>query len=509
MGKGLIIGLAGLGVGLAVAGGVGGYFIHDSLDKKTPTKTEENNAEVVSYTDYDFPEEFNYTSHTVYEVGEDFAMFSSQSIGMYFLNKKTKEFTFFNSSYVSSASKEVNGQKYFWLNNNNLFKVNTETGESEIVALNSGVAFAGLSFKGYSGDKILMIGYSTSGSYSTNQYYFLAYDTIKGTSDVYSITSNQYNYTEVAIDFGSCYYLSRIYNSSSGSSSSTYDSYLLNKTTKEAVTVSSYYLYKSNGYFVKDDKVYAILKKGSSNYLSTINLSTGAVVELESITYNIGTFYEYEKGLMLCQIREINGTNYGSQYYAYYVSFEDDSVKPLGFDGEEKTYTYAYVVNDKLVFTPYTTTTNRYGKLALFNETTKELETIYTALVSSSSSWSYCSIYEFEGRYYVSSDGGNYALMTVASNGDFTFKRINLKCSVLSKKYELAENQYILETEGLKYYDFENDVYKNLLSSSSSSSVKIEKLDVEGNIATIYVSNNIKYEFNLTTLSFKAIAHWE
>ncbi|MGN1201338.1 MAG: hypothetical protein ACI4R8_03690 [Candidatus Caccovivens sp.] len=509
MGKGLIIGLASLGVGLAAAGGVGGYFINDAINKTPITKEENVAVAEESYTDYDFPEEFNYTSHTVYDIGENFAMFSSQSIGMYMLNKETKAFTFFNSSYVSSVSKEVNGHRYFWLNNNNMFKVNAETGESEIVALNSGVAFSGLYFKGYSGDKILMTGYSSSGSYSSNEYYFLAYDTIKGTSDVYSITSNQYNYVDVAIDFGSSYYLSRIYNTSSGSSTSTYDSYLLNKTTKEAVTVTSYYLYKSNGYFVKDDKVYAILKKGSSNCIATINLSTGAVAELESITYNIGTFYEYEKGLMLCQIREINGTNYGSQYYAYYVSFEDDSVIGLTFESEDKTYTYAYEINNILVFTPYTTSSGRYAKLALFNEETKQLEMIYTSLVSSSSSWGYCSIYEYEGKYYVSSDNSNYTLLTVTADGKFNFKRINLKCSVLAKKYEIAENQVIFETDGLKYYDFENDIYKSLLSGSSSSTYKVEKLETNGNIVTIYVSNNIKYEFNLTTLSFKAIAHWE
>ena len=61
----------------------------------------------------------------------------------------------------------------------------------------------------------------------------------------------------------------------------------------------------------------------------------------------------------------------------------------------------------------------------------------------------------------------------------------------------------------LNLYKDENDIYKSLKSVSSSSSCDVVQLDIKDNIATIYASNNVKYEFNLETLTFKAVAYWE
>lgn len=207
MEKKLIVGLAGLGIGLAVAGGVGGYFIANSTKEQ-----KEENAVVAQedFTDYNLPAEFNYVSYTLYDISENFSMFSSSSLGMYLLNKETKEFSFFNSSYISASgavSDEVNGFKYLWLNNKNLFKINTKTGDYEIVSLNSGVAFTYLYFIGHDGNRIFI-----KGNGSSNDYYFLVFDTEKYESDVYSITWSSYYDVDLAIDLGDYYFLAKSYN---------------------------------------------------------------------------------------------------------------------------------------------------------------------------------------------------------------------------------------------------------------------------------------------------------
>jgi hypothetical protein len=170
----------------------------------------------------------------------------------------------------------------------------------------------------------------------------------------------------------------------------------------------------------------------------------------------------------------------------------------------------SYIIDGKLLICPQTTTSNRYGTIAVFNESTKSLETIFTALVSSSSSsYSYCTIYEFNGKYYVSADGSNFALMTKNKDGEFEFKTINLKCNLTSTKYKLDDDKYLFVDNGIKYYDFATDTYKVLLSGNSSNSYSIKDLSVDGDIVTIYVDNNVKYEFNLKSLTFKAVAYWQ
>ncbi len=155
MSKKLIIDLASLGIGLAVAGGVGGYFVAGALNEnKIPTNQNGEITSQVELTDYNLPEEFNYVSYTIYEINDKFAMFSSSSVGSYILNKETKDFIFFNSSSISEHSEIINENMYFWLSNYNLFKFNVITGAYETVSLNSGVAFTNLSFIGYSGDNI-------------------------------------------------------------------------------------------------------------------------------------------------------------------------------------------------------------------------------------------------------------------------------------------------------------------------------------------------------------------
>ena len=99
--------------------------------------------------------------------------------------------------------------------------------------------------------------------------------------------------------------------------------------------------------------------------------------------------------------------------------------------------------------------------------------------------------------------------MTFNDNGEISFKNLTLKTNPTYTKYQVGEKKYIIEDSGLKYYDFENDIYKSLKSVSSSSSCDVVQLDIKDNIATIYASNNVKYEFNLETLTFKAVAYWE
>ena len=81
-----------------------------------------------------------------------------------------------------------------------------------------------------------------------------------------------------------------------------------------------------------------------------------------------------------------------------------------------------------------------------------------------------------------------------------------MKVRPTADSVKLAENKYLYISDGIKYYDFETDMYKSL---ASSSSLKVKDVQVNGNIAIIYASNHIKYEFNMESLSFKTIAYWE
>lgn len=506
MSKKLIIGLASLGIGLAVAGGVGGYFVADALNEnKIPTNQNGEITSQVDITDYNLPEEFNYVSYTIYDISDKFAMFSSSSVGSYLLNKETKDFTFFNSSSVSTYSQVVNGNMYFWLTNLNLFKVDIETGKYEIVSLNSGVAFTSLSFMGYSGDKIVIKG--SSNATGSLEYYFAIYNTLSGECEVIEISNTQYNYTTDCFDLGNYFYFTRTYDVSS-SSSGTYSSYLYNKESKQMITIESYYLLNDDTYIVKENKMYAIMRNGSSISLCSVDLTNGEVSVLQSSMSSSGKMFELEKGFVYAYQKTINSNTYSS-IYAYYTSYEDDSVVKIGYEDDDNTYIIAYYIEGHLLFAPRTdSSSNRYGRVAIFNEEIKKLETIYTSLVSSSSA-SYCNVYEFDGEYYISSDNDNFAKMTFNDNGDISFKNLTLKTNPTYTKYQVGEKKYIIEDNGLKYYDFKNDIYKSLKSVSSSSSCDVVQLDIKDNIATIYASNNVKYEFNLETLTFKAVAYWE
>lgn len=506
MSKKLIIGLASLGIGLAVAGGVGGYFVADALNEnKIPTNQNGEITSQVDITDYNLPEEFNYVSYTIYEINDKFAMFSSSSVGSYILNKETKDFIFFNSSSISEHSEIINENMYFWLSNYNLFKFNVNTGAYETVSLNSGVAFTNLSFIGYSGDNIILKG--SSNATSSLEYYFAIYNTMSGDCEVVEISNSQYNYTTNCLDLGNYFYFTRIYDLSSGSTS-TYSSYLYNKESKQLTTIDSYYLLDEDTFIVKENKMYAAMRNGTSTSLCNVNLTNGQVSVLQSSISTNGKFSELTKGFVYSYQMTLNNNGYSSSY-AYYTSYEDGSVIKIGYEDDDSIYMLTYNIEGHLLFSPRTdNSSNRYGRIAIFNEETKKLETIYTALVSSSSN-SYCMIYEFDGKYFASSDNDNFAKIAFGENGEISFKKLNLKTNPTYTKYQVGEKKYIIEDSGLKYYDFENDIYKSLKSVSSSSSCDVVQLDIKDNIATIYASNNVKYEFNLETLTFKAVAYWE
>ncbi len=504
MSKGLIIGLASLGIGLAIAGGVGGYFINDAISKKNvqiPNITTDDEGTIYELKDYNFPEEFNYVSHTVYDIGDKFALFSSSTIGSYVLNKETKSFKFFNSSNVSSHSEIVNGYKYFWLSNNNLFKFNIETGEYEIVSMNSGVAFSSLTFIGNTETHMFMKGYNSS-AVSGTSYYVVDFDTEKGQSEVYSITSSESYNIDSCIDLGDYLWTTKVY--ANLSSSSTASSYIFNKKSKEKHTLESSMLYREGNYIIKDKKLYAQLKRSSTTEICSVDLTSGEISTIQTLTYTGGTIFQLKKGFLYCYYMNVNSSSYSSTT-AYYVSFEDDSATQIQ-TGSSSSYCIAYVVNDKILISPSSSSSgSKNGTLATFDEDSKTLTTIFTALVTSSSSYQ-CNIYRFEDRYYVSADGSNFALMQIEANGEFSFKNINLKVRPTADSVKLAENKYLYISDGIKYYDFETDMYKSL---ASSSSLKVKDVQVNGNIAIIYASNHIKYEFNMESLSFKTIAYWE
>ncbi len=497
----LVLGMAGLGICLAVAGGVGGFFIHDTINNQIPTTSQvEENTETFDATDYNLPEDLYYTSYTIYDISDKYSLFSSSSVGCYLLNKETKEFTFFNSSSVSSCSDNINDNVYLWMTNYTLFKFNIETGNHEVISLSSEVVLTSMSFIGSCDGNLFIKG--SSNATSSYKYYFAIYNTISGECEIVEITSTQYSYSNYCYDLGNYYFLTRTYSSSS--STTTISSYLYNKESKEMITIQSYYLLNENSFVVRDDKMYAVMRYGTSTSICSVNLTDGAVTVLQSSVTTAGQVFELSKGFVYSYQMSVNASSY-TLVYAYYVSFEDDSVVTVGYEDSDATYMLTYNIEGQLLFSPRTdSSSNRYGKLAIFNEDTKYLETIYTSLVTSTSG-SHCFIYEFNGEYFVSTDSTNFAKMTVSDNGEISFTDLTLSTNPTKTSYEIGNGKYIFEDSGLKYYDFENDIYKSLKSTSCT----IVDISIEGNIVTIYTSDNVKYEFNLDTLAFKAVAYWE
>ena len=85
------------------------------------------------------------------------------------------------------------------------------------------------------------------------------------------------------------------------------------------------------------------------------------------------------------------------------------------------------------------------------------------------------------------------------------FTEISLVKPITSISYAVGDNQYIFSgNEDIFYYDFESDIYKQLVDSAS-----VVELSNDGKIVTIYADDGIKYEFNTETLSCKAVAIWE
>lgn len=507
MSKKTIIGMAALGIGAAIIGGVGGHYISQVCKPKPPiTQVTPGDA---SFKDYDLPDEFAYISYTAYDVGEKFALLSSSSLGTYLLDKEANKTTFFDTSYISTYSQEINGKTYFWLSNKILFSLEKNTGVRENISLGTGISFDSLSFIGNNGNTLFLKGYPTG-----SKYYFFTYNIDEEKSTVFELTNNQYSYANVCIELGNFYLLTY---SETNSSSTSRDMLVVDKTSGEISTISSHVLsqpFDSGSYFYDEEttKLYGVFKNGSSNYFGVANLSepsAGVTKVLSSSVYlsYSGSYYKIQKQANGVMFMVVGSKSVGSAptSYATYVSAEGVATR-LTYNNS--TSISCFEVDGKNIFGLETVSngSDRFAKLATFNEETMTFDIIYTEPVGDSNPHG-CVVVEIDGQMYVrsgSSSSYKYAKMTNTDDG-FEFTNITLTGSTSGKRFEIGEGKFIF-IEQASYYDFKNDVYKKLISGNSISIVDIT---MEKDIVTIYASNNVKYEFNTKTMAFKAVAYWE
>lgn len=506
---GLVIGGVSLAV-LALAGGLSAFFIgNNKNDNKTPIDTGSSVTDKIDFAEYNLPDEFNFATYSVYKISDKFDLFSSSDIGTYILNEETKNIEFFRSSRISATYDEViNGFKYFWFSDNTLIRFNVETGESENVMLNSGVSFNTIRFVGHE-DNLLYVAGHTSGSPS--DYYFVVFDIETNTSEVFELTSAQYNSARRLVDLGDYYYLGYdVINDSSY----TGNSILINKTTKEVKIVSGGTLAgKYYDYILRENKLYGIFRDSSTStgagFLGSLDLSTATLTEIKSAGYSGCAITGLENGLV---VYYPSNSNTGSMTWStkpYYMKYSDETITDI-YLGSSSSSIGVYNVNGKLLFSPNSSNNSNYACLAEFNEETLTLDKVYTESVASGSG-DYVYIKKLNDKYYAYSGSSvvnyRYAEIEFLENGDINFKSISLRGST-SIDYKIKDNVYLFESSGLiTYYDFATDTYRSLKSLGSGDS--IEEIQIEDNLVYIYASDNMKYELNLDTITFKAVAYWE
>ena len=503
MRKKFIIGMTALGLGAALAGGVGGYFIGEAI--KQPAK--DSSAIVEEIKEYDLPEDLANVSYTEYEIGDNYALLSSSAVGAYLLDKINNKTTFVISSYVSDYSQEVGGKVYFWMNNGTAFSIDTTTGEKININFETDAEIETVKFLNSNETNNLFLIETIRKNNSSLSYYLVVYGIESGANQKFLITNTILN-LDTCVEFGDYYFLT------SDNVRTTVNPIIINKSTQNVSTLSYYTLYNpldSRGYYFDEgtNKLYGLFKtsNSSSYYVGVVKLdeATGSKLGSTSITDSIlessNTHLNIKKftdGLLfniVCSSYQTNVT---------YVSSEDIATE-LKYNNVSQFYTYD--VLGHVVYSTQASSSNYYAQLLEFNDETKQLEAIYTEPEGSTQQHR-CTIYSFNEKFYVQS-GYNpayrYAQITVTEDNKLEFTAISLVKPITSISYAVGDNQYIFSgNEDIFYYDFESDIYKQLVDSAS-----VVELSNDGKIVTIYVDDGIKYEFNTETLSCKAVAIWE
>lgn len=486
MNKGFIIGMTGLALGSAILGGVGGYFIKKATNKDTvPVSSDVVLEEKYNY--YTLPSDFNFVGFDRYALDENVDLFSSSSLSAtYFVNKKTKEFNFLCSGSSVKFVKVSENKFLIHTTKAPLFVFDTENFKINNIDLgiNNGSSFAFLD----SCDDYVWFSFS---DIMANVYLF-KFDLGDFSYEKYTLTSSCSGRRFVVLEKDdNILLLSR-------GDSGTYSSFVINKSSDELTILSNFYFFNTPVYFMKDSKVYCLVKYSSSYSIVIFDFEDLSVTKLPTDYSFSNTDYKAfltENGAFLL-------ASYGSSYRSCYISFSDNSVITIGF--------YCHLVaNDKLYFSNCISDENNssYQKPILysFNEDTKSLDNVFSGYSVTNSS--VFDILEFNNSnylHYKSSQTHYYFEFTIDKEGKKQFKSLSMNGEILKdESYKLDDNSYLFYSSGLHYYDFKSDTYIFL------KDIEVCSLERNDNIVTICSSDNYIYEFNVDTLSCSCVGYFE
>ncbi|MBP3431773.1 MAG: hypothetical protein J6K39_02845 [Clostridia bacterium] len=470
--KGLILGMFGLGLGSALVGGVGGFLLAPQAESAQSIVDE-------SREEFKLPDEFAHVSFNRYSSSKYDFFTSSTLNATYTLDVEKNDFKLlYNSSLTGFYDA---GDKIF-----------LRYSDGRFGCLDSDREFT--SVKALEKYSFLTI----FGSDSSNLYLRVALNNVYSLCvlNLETLESDVFDLNGVSsVDLGAGCVIGDYYCFSSVGNSSTKVLHFVNKETKDVNTVSQAGFLDITQFVVKDNSLYSVFAKSSSSYvLGKIDLGTFELTSLKT--------YSGSQTSLKLRETELGMFVYCGAYNIDYLSFEDDSVTSI----TTASSFGSFELGGKQYFSASKT---ENPSISVFDEETKTLVDVYVYdLTNSSNSSLYFTLANFEGHNILElckgSSSGYVAFNATVVDGELKLEQILLKRSISGDVFKVSKDAYIWSGSGVEYYDFESDTYLNLVANST-----IVELTQEGDVVTLYASDNVKYEFNVKTLSIKAVAYWE
>ncbi len=495
---GLAIGGVSLAV-LALAGGLTTFFV--SKNKNVEIGNKPSVSQEVDYTEYNLPDEFNYVSVNMVELNDNFSLFYSSSVGTYLLNEETKEFKFLNSSYVSSSF--VNGDKaYIVFSNNKIYELDLIS--ADFVSLDSVMSamtrdFNSLTFLGVIDDNMIFKGsYSAQVSSSTVTKYVLEIFNMTKISvkEIELENSTMSVNIKYVFDVGDYYWFTYVYDNSSSSSR---DSYFVNKETFELNTIEGYYAYSSNGNFVvKDNYLYAYLRKSSSRILGKVDLSSFTVTELLTGTVP-SSMIDVGSGILFGNEVSINNRSYSTSYCKY-LSYADSSLSSIGDITDSSGY---FVRANGRIFVM----SSNFDNVYVYNEQGSTFDTLVTLKHYSGSNLK--TIVYFNDTYFIGNTNVGFFKLIFGDDGSISTQKSEFNFDGDYKSVKIKDNKYLFIHDFygyVYYYDVDTDMEVEICRSTN---YKVSSYEITDDCIYIYCDNHLKYEFDLNKLITKTVAYWE
>lgn len=495
---GLAIGGISLAV-LALAGGLTTFLV--SKNKNVEIDNKPGVSQEVDYTEYNLPDEFNYVSVNRVELNDNFSLFYSSSVGTYLLNENTKEFKFLNSNYVSSYY--VNGDKaYIVFNNNKIHELDLIS--VDFISLDSVMSamtrdFNSLTFLGVIDDNMIFKGSYTaqSGSSGVTKYVLEIFNmTASSINEIELENATMSSNIKYVFDVGDYYWFTYVYDNSSSSSR---DSYFVNKETFELNTIEGYYAYSSNGNFVvKDNYLYAYLRKSTSRILGKVDLSSFAVTEL--LTSSVpSSMIDVGSGILFGNEVKVNNTSY-STGYCKYLSYTDSTLTSIGDITDSSGY---FVRVNGRIFVMSSNHDNVY----VYNEQGSTFDTLITFNHYSGSNLK--TIVDFNGTYFIGNTNAGFFKLIFGDDGSISTQKSEFNFDGGYNSVNIKDNKYLFIDKNyayVSYYDVDLDMEVEICNSSSYG---VSSYEITDNYVYIYCDNHLKYEFDLNKLITKTVAYWE